>query len=241
PHDFRPENYRTHFLPSNGYRYHHIAKLNPKIIYASITGYGHTGPWADRPGYDLAVQGQSGIMSLTGDPNGSPYKTGTSLADITAGIYATLGILLALQSRHRTGRGQKVDVSLLDGQVSFLTYQAGIYFGTGKTPTRKGNQHPTIVPYETFKARDRYFNLAVGNDRLWQQFCDLLGRQDLKAQFPTNPQRVENHDELLPILQEVFAGKSADEWLAQFEKAGIPGGPIYSVAEVLEHPQVPAR
>ena len=132
-------------------------------------------------------------------------------------------------------------MSLLDGQVSFLTYQAGIYFGTGKTPTRNGNQHPTIVPYETFKARDRYFNLAVGNDRLWQQFCDLLGRQDLKAQFPTNPQRVENHDELLPILQEVFAGKSADEWLAQFEKAGIPCGPIYSVAEVLEHPQVRAR
>jgi len=237
------ENFRRGFLQSIGFGYEQVAKLNPQIVYASVTGYGHTGPWADRPGYDLAVQGQGGIMSLTGDPNGPPYKTGTSLADITAGIYATLGILLALQARQRTGRGQKVDVSLLDGQVSFLTYQAGIYFGTSKSPTRKGNQHPTIVPYETFKARDRYFNLAVGNDRLWQQFCDLIGRPDLKTheKFATNPQRVRHHDELFPILQKVFAEKSADEWLALFEKNGIPCGPIFSVAEVLEHPQVRAR
>ena len=237
------ENFRRDFLQRLGFGYAEVAKLNPKIIYASVTGYGHTGPWADRPGYDLAVQGQSGIMSLTGDPNGPPYKTGTSLADITAGIYATLGILLALHARARTGRGQKVDVSLLDGQVSFLTYQAGIYFGTGKTPTRKGNQHPTIAPYETFKARDRYFNLAVGNDRLWQQFCDLLGRQDLKThdKFATNPKRVENHDELFPVLQDIFSVRNADHWLALFEKAGIPCGPIYTVGEVLNHPQVQAR
>jgi crotonobetainyl-CoA:carnitine CoA-transferase CaiB-like acyl-CoA transferase len=237
------ENFRRDFLQSLGFGYAEVAKLNPKIIYASVTGYGHTGPWADRPGYDLAVQGQSGIMSLTGDPNGPPYKTGTSLADITAGVYATLGILLALHARARTGRGQKVDVSLLDGQVSFLTYQAGIYFGTGKTPTRKGNQHPTIAPYETFKARDRYFNLAVGNDRLWQQFCDLLGRQDLKThdKFATNPRRVENHDELFPVLQDIFSARNADHWLALFEKAGIPCGPIYTVGEVLNHPQVQAR
>jgi crotonobetainyl-CoA:carnitine CoA-transferase CaiB-like acyl-CoA transferase len=237
------ENFRRDFLPSIGFGYEEVARLNPKIIYVSITGYGHTGPWAERPGYDLAVQGQGGIMSLTGDPNGPPYKTGTSLADITAGIYATLGILLALQARQRTGQGQKVDVSLLDGQVSFLTYQAGIYFGTGKSPTRKGNQHPTIVPYETFKASDRYFNLAIGNDRLWQQFCDLLGRPDVKAheKFATNPKRVQNHDELYTVLEEVFAQKTADEWLALFEKNGLPCGPIFSVAEVLEHPQVRAR
>jgi crotonobetainyl-CoA:carnitine CoA-transferase CaiB-like acyl-CoA transferase len=237
------ENFRKDFLPSLGFGYEEVAKLNPKIIYASVTGYGHTGPWADRPGYDLAIQGQGGIMSLTGDPNGSPYKTGTSLADITAGIYATLGILLALQARQRTGNGQKVDVSLLDGQVSFLTYQAGIYFGTGKSPTRKGNQHPTIVPYETFKARDRYFNLAVGNDRLWGQFCDLLGRQDLKTRekFATNPKRVQNHEDLYPILQTIFAERTAEEWIGLFEKNGIPCGAIFSVGEVLEHPQVRAR
>jgi len=237
------ENFRKDFLTSIGFGYDEVAKLNPQIIYASVTGYGHTGPWAERPGYDLAIQGQSGIMSLTGDPNGSPYKTGTSLADITAGIYATLGILLALQARQRTGRGQKVDVSLLDGQVSFLTYQAGIYFGTGKSPSRKGNQHPTIVPYETFKASDRYFNLAVGNDRLWGQFCDLLGRPDLKTheKFATNPNRVQNHEDLYPILQKIFAAKTANEWLAFFEKNGIPCGPIFSVGEVLEHPQVRAR
>jgi crotonobetainyl-CoA:carnitine CoA-transferase CaiB-like acyl-CoA transferase len=237
------ENFRKDFLSSIGFGYDEVAKLNPKIIYASVTGYGHTGPWADRPGYDLAIQGQGGIMSLTGDPNGSPYKTGTSLADITAGIYATLGILLALQARQRTGKGQKVDVSLLDGQVSFLTYQAGIYFGTGKSPSRKGNQHPTIVPYETFKASDRYFNLAVGNDRLWGQFCDLLGRPDLKTheKFATNPRRVENHEDLYPILQKIFTEKTADEWLAFFEKNGIPCGAVFSVGEVLEHPQVRAR
>jgi crotonobetainyl-CoA:carnitine CoA-transferase CaiB-like acyl-CoA transferase len=237
------ENFRKDFLPSIGFGYEEVAKLNPKIIYASVTGYGHTGPWAERPGYDLAIQGQSGIMSLTGDLDGAPYKTGTSLADITAGIYATLGILLALQARQRTGKGQKVDVSLLDGQVSFLTYQAGIYFGTGKSPSRKGNQHPTIVPYETFKASDRYFNLAVGNDRLWGQFCDLLGQPDLKTheKFATNPKRVENHEHLYPVLQKIFAEKTADEWLAFFEKNGIPCGPIFSVGEVLEHPQVRAR
>jgi crotonobetainyl-CoA:carnitine CoA-transferase CaiB-like acyl-CoA transferase len=235
------ENFRRDFLPGIGFGYDEVSKLNPKIIYASITGYGHTGPWADRPGYDLAVQGQSGIMSLTGDPNGPPYKTGTSLADITAGIYAALGILLALYARDRTGQGQKVDVSLLDGQVSLLTYQAGIYFGTGKPPHRMGNQHPSIVPYETFKARDRYFNLAVGNDRLWVQFCDTIGRPDLKEKYPTNPERVNKRDELFPVLQKTFAAKEAGEWLALFEKAGIPCGPIYSVAEVLEHPQIKAR
>ncbi|HUJ09372.1 MAG TPA: CoA transferase [Verrucomicrobiae bacterium] len=241
--DVLVENFRRDFLQSIGFGYDEVARLNPKIIYASVTGYGHTGPWADRPGYDLAIQGQGGIMSLTGNPNGPPYKTGTSLADIAAGIYATLGILLALHARQRTGRGQKVDVSLLDGQVSFLTYQAGIYFGTGKSPTRKGNRHPTIVPYETFKARDRYFNLAVGNDRLWQQFCGLIARPDLKTheKFATNPQRVQNHDELFPILQEVFAEKGADEWLGLFEKNGIPCGAVLTVAEVLEHPQVRAR
>jgi crotonobetainyl-CoA:carnitine CoA-transferase CaiB-like acyl-CoA transferase len=237
------ENFRHDFLPGIGLDYEAVAKLNPKIVYASVTGFGHTGPYANRPGYDLVVQGMSGIMSLTGDANGSPYKTGTSLADITAGIYATLGIVLALYARQRTGRGQKVDVSLLDGQISLLTYQAGIYFGTGKSPNRKGNQHPTIVPYEAFKARDRYFNLAVGNDRLWLQFCDAIGHPELKMhpKFATNPQRVANHDALLPILQEVFAARDADQWIALFEKTGLPCGPVYSVAETLAHPQVQAR
>jgi crotonobetainyl-CoA:carnitine CoA-transferase CaiB-like acyl-CoA transferase len=235
------ENFRRDFLPGIGFGPEQVAALNPKIIYASVTGFGHTGPWAERPGYDLAVQGLSGIMSLTGDPNGPPYKTGTSLADITAGLYAALGIVLALYARQRTGLGQKVDVSLLDGQVSLLTYQAGIYFGTGKCPNRMGNQHPTICPYETFKARDRYFNLAIGNDRLWEQFCELIGRSDLREKYPTNPVRVEKRDELFALLQQIFATRDADEWLALLEKAGIPCGPIYSVAEVLEHPQIRAR
>ena len=237
------ENFRRDYLQSIGFGYDEVVKLNPKIIYASVTGYGHTGPWADRPGYDLAVQGQSGIMSLTGDPKGEPFKTGTSLADITAGIYATLGILLALQARHRTGKGQKVDVSLLDGQVSFLTYQAGIYFGTGKSPTRKGNQHPTIVPYETFKASDRWFNLAAGNDRLWQKVCDLLGQPDLKTneKFATNPKRVKTTTSCTRSWKKSSPEKPPKNGSTLLEKNGIPCGPIYSVSEVLEHPQVKAR
>ncbi len=237
------ENFRRDYLQSIGFDYETVHKLNPKLIYCSITGYGHTGPMADSPGYDLAVQGMSGLMNLTGDPNGPPFKLGTSIADILAGIYATQGILLALIARHRMGKGQKVDISLLDGQVSLLTYQAGIYFLTGKSPTRKGNQHPTICPYETFATQDRYINIACGNDKLWIQFCNLLDLKDIvnHPKFATNPKRVENHDELFNILQPILKQKTADEWLALFDKNGIPAGPILNVDEILNHPQIQAR
>lgn len=237
------ENFRRDYLQSIGFDYETVHKLNPKLIYCSITGYGHTGPMADSPGYDLAVQGMSGLMNLTGDPNGPPFKLGTSIADILAGIYATQGILLALIARHRMGKGQKVDISLLDGQVSLLTYQAGIYFLTGKSPTRKGNQHPTICPYETFATQDRYINIACGNDKLWIQFCNLLDLKDIvnHPKFATNPKRVENHDELFNILQPILKQKTADEWLALFDKNGIPAGPILNVDEILDHPQIQAR
>lgn len=237
------ENFRRDYFQSLGFDYQTVHQLNPKLIYCSITGYGHTGPMADSPGYDLAVQGMSGLMSLTGDSNGPPFKMGTSIADILAGIYATQGILLALVARHRTGKGQKVDISLLDGQVSLLTYQAGIYFLTDKSPTRKGNQHPTICPYETFATKDRYINIACGNDKLWIQFCNLFDLKDLvnNPKFATNPKRVENHDELFAILQPILKQKTSDEWLKLFDQNGIPAGPILNVEEILNHPQIKAR
>ena len=237
------ENFRPGTLSKLGMDYESVSGRNPGIIYASISGYGHSGPLQNKPGYDLAIQGMSGIMSITGDPDGAPFKVGTSVADIVAGIYAAQGILLALLSRGTTGKGQKVDISMLDCQMSLLTYQAGIYFMTGKGPRRKGNQHPTISPYETFKAADKYINIAIGNDKLWNAFCYLLGLEHIadKPEFRTNPDRVKNRDRLFPLIQREIEKRTAAEWLELFDGNGIPGAPILNVEEILEHPQAKAR
>ena len=237
--DVLVENFRPGSLKRMGLDYHTVKKLNPRVVYASISGFGHTGPLRAKPGYDLALQGLGGIMSLTGDPEGSPYKVGVSQADLVAGLYAVQGILLALYAREKTGRGQMVDVGMLDSQISLLTFQAGIYFMTGISPKRKGNQHPTICPYETFKAKDRYLNIAVGNDKLWGKFCELLGLEELRdhPDYATNPVRVKNRDRLFPIIQEVISGKESAHWMNLFEDNGIPAGPILSVEETLNHPQ----
>lgn len=241
--DVLVENFRPGTLGKLGFDYDSAAKLNPRLVYASISGFGQTGPWAAKPGYDLALQGLGGIMSLTGDPAGPPSKVGVSQADLVAGLYAVQGILLALYARERTGRGQRVDVAMLDGQLSLLTYQAGIFFMTGTPPGRIGNRHPTICPYETFKASDRYINIAVGNDKLWKTFCGLLELGALcdHPDYATNPARVEHRDSLFPIIQEVIQERDSAHWLAVFEKHGIPSGPILSVREALAHPQTAAR
>lgn len=237
------ENFRPGALDKFGLDADSVLELNPKLIYCSVSGFGQTGPWSRKPGYDLAVQGMGGIMSLTGDPSGMPTKVGTSIADIVSGMYAAQGILLALFARERTGRGQKVDVSMLDGQISLLTYQAGIYFMERVSPQRKGNQHPTICPYETFRASDGYINLAIGNDKLWQKFCDLLQKPELLAddRFKSNPDRVGHRDELFKILSDVFVGDTVANWIEKLEGAGIPAGPIYNVGEVLTLDQTEAR
>ncbi|OIO32243.1 MAG: hypothetical protein AUJ18_05050 [Candidatus Hydrogenedentes bacterium CG1_02_42_14] len=237
------ENFRPGTLDKFGLDADSALKMNPRLIYCSVSGFGQTGPWSRKPGYDLAIQGMGGIMSLTGEPDGPPTKVGTSIADIISGIYAAQGILLALVARNKTGRGQKIDISMLDGQISLLTYQAGIYFAEGKSPMRKGNQHPTICPYETFKTKDGYLNLAVGNDKLWLSFCELINRPDLKSdeRFTTNPKRVACRNILFPILSEIFSTRSTAEWITLLEKAGIPAGPIFTVEEVLEHEQTKAR
>lgn len=237
------ENFRPGSLKKMGLDYAALHAEFPRLIYVSISGFGATGPDALRPGYDLAVQGLSGMMSITGDPNGPPTKVGTSIADLVAGLYAAQGALLALYAREKTGVGQFVDVSMLEGQISLLTFQGQKYLSTGVAPGRMGNQHPSICPYETFAAGDGYFNIAVGNDRLWLSFCGAIRRPDLASdvRFKTNPDRVRNHDALHPILSDLLRQKPAAEWIALFERAGVPAAPILNVDQVFAHPQVLAR
>jgi crotonobetainyl-CoA:carnitine CoA-transferase CaiB-like acyl-CoA transferase len=237
------ENFRTGTMERLGLGYRALSRLNPKLVYCSISGFGESGPEAHRAGYDLIVQGESGIMDLTGFADGPPVKVGNSIADLVAGLSAAHGVTLALLARTRTRRGQKVEIAMLDVMASLLTYQAGIYFGTGQRPTRKGNQHPSIVPYEVFRASDAYVTLGVANNSLWQQCCRALERPELATdrRFDTEARRVENRAELVPLINEILAARSADEWLKRLEAAGVPAGRIRSVAEVCESEHLKAR
>ena len=237
------ENFRPGLMESFGYGYEATREINPRIIYCSISGYGGTGPDAALPGYDLIIQGEGGIASLTGDPDGPPFKVGTSQADIVTGMMACQGILLALIARDRTGHGQKVDIGMLDCQVALLTYQAGIYFATGDSPTRIGNRHPSIVPYETFECRDGYLNVACGNESIWRRFCGAAGLEELAedSRFQTNADRVKHADELRAVLDPAIAERTTAEWIGVLRSAGVPAGRIASVRDVCEHPQVMAR
>jgi crotonobetainyl-CoA:carnitine CoA-transferase CaiB-like acyl-CoA transferase len=234
--DVLVENFRPGTMDRLGLGYRALARRNRRLIYCSISGFGESGPEAHRPGYDLIVQGESGIMDLTGFPDGPPVKVGTSIADLVAGMAAAHGITLALLARTRTGRGQKVEIAMLDVMASLLTYQAGIYFGTGQRPTRRGNEHPSIVPYEVFRAADGYLTLGVANNALWRQCCAALGRPELAEdpRFETEAKRVEHRRELVPILNDLFAAGTVAEWLKRLDAAGVPAGRIKSVAEVCE-------
>ena len=241
--DIVVENFRPGQMASFGFEYESAQALNPRLIYCSISGYGHSGPDARLPGYDLIIQGEGGITSLTGDPDGPPFKVGTSQADIVAGMMAFQGISMALLSRMKTGRGQKVDIGMLDCQVALLTYQAGIYFATGKSPTRAGNRHPTIAPYESFLCEDGYLNLACGNDSLWRRFCEAAGLDDLAADesLAKNADRVRSSDRLRERLQPVMKSKTTQEWIDTLRPHGIPCGRIHTVKDVCDHPQVLER
>ncbi|MFH1639657.1 MAG: CoA transferase [Chloroflexota bacterium] len=237
------ENFRNGVMGRLGFGYDEIKKINPRAIHCAISGFGRTGPDADRPGYDVMVQAEGGVMSLTGEPDGLPMKVGVSEADITAGLLALNGILLALIARGKSGRGQFVDIGMLDGQVAILTYQAGIYFATGESPPRLGSKHPTIAPYEPVLTKDGYIILAVGNDSLWQRFCKLVKREGLitDERFATNAQRVSNHDVLLKIVEEIMQAHGKKEWLELLKENGVPCGDIRSVKEVCTYPHVLAR
>jgi len=238
--DILVENFRVGTMERWGLGYERLRAVNPRLIYCAISGYGQTGPYKDRPGYDFIAQAEGGIMSITGEPDGPPMKVGVAIVDITAGLYAGMAILAALYERERSGQGQFIDVALLDSQVAWLANVASNYLVSGQPPKRYGNAHPNIVPYETFKCRDRWIAVGIGADRQWQRFCQLAGREDLASdpRFATNPARVEHRDVLIPILQELFATRTADEWLALMQAEGIPCGPINTLDKVFSDPQV---
>jgi len=237
------ENFRPGTMEKLGFGYRALAKVNPRLVYCSISGFGESGPEAHRAGYDLIVQAESGLMDITGFADGPPVKVGTSIADLVAGMSAAHGVTLALLARARTRRGQKVEIAMLDAMAALLTYQAGIYFATGQRPTRRGNAHPSIVPYEVFKAADAYLTLGVANNSLWTKCCAALDRPDLArdGRFDTEAKRVQNRDTLIPLLNEILGARAVEEWLKRFEAAGIPAGRIKTVAEVCESEHLKAR
>lgn len=237
------ENYRPGVMDGFGLGYDVLKKINPRLIYAACSGFGQTGPYRHRPAYDVIVQGMGGIMSITGQEGGEPTRVGASIGDITAGLFTAIGIMLALHYRDVTGEGQMVDVGMLDCQVAILENAIARYYASGQAPAPIGNRHPSITPFEAFKARDGYVIIAVGNDRLWQEFCQLIGRPELvnDPRFITNPKRTENQKALKAILDTVFPQKTVDEWLAELDKAGIPCGPINTVDRVVKDPQIQER
>lgn len=237
------DNFRPGTLDKWGLSYEKLQELNPRLIQCSITGFGRTGPDADRPGYDLIIQGESGVMDITGDPKGPPTKVGTSIADLVTGLYASQSVLAALMRRERTGTGGKVDVSMLDAMASLLTFNAGMYFATGESPVRRGNVHPTISPYETFEASDGWINVGVANDKFWVLFCGVIDRKDLEAdpRFEAAPKRAANRAMLVEILAPIFAGRTRAQWLEALRGAGIPAGSIKQASEVCEAPQLVER
>lgn len=241
--DVLVENFRPGTLTKLGFGWEAMRERYPRLVYCSVSGYGQTGPRAADPGFDLIAQGEGGLMSITGQPEGPPTKVGTSQADLIAGLLATQGILLALLARPRTGRGQLVDVALLDGQISLLSYHASAWLNAGAEPRPLGNCHPTITPYETFAARDGSVNVGVGTDAMWQKLCGVLGAPSLLADesLATNAGRIAQRGTLTPRLASILATRSVDEWIARLRSAGIPAGRVQTVPEALADPQVLAR
>ncbi|MFG1200877.1 CaiB/BaiF CoA-transferase family protein [Xanthobacter aminoxidans] len=237
------ENFKVGGLKKYGLDYESLKKENPRLIYCSVTGFGQDGPYAPRAGYDFLVQGMGGIMDLTGAPDGEPQKVGVAFADIFTGLYATVGILAALRRRDETGTGGHVDMALLDTQVGVLANQAMNYLTSGKAPKRMGNAHPNIVPYQVFPCADGYFIAAVGNDGQFARFCAVLGAPELAqaADYATNPARVANRAVLVPKLTALTMAFARDDLLAALEAKGVPAGPINTVSQVFEDPQVKAR
>ena len=237
------QNFRPGAMARLGLDYDAVAARHPRLIYCSISGFGDSGPDAVRPGYDLVVQGESGLMDLTGEADGPPTRIGTSIADLTAGVMAAQGITLALYARQTTGRGQHVKIAMLDAVAALLTYNAGNYFATGESPTRRGNDHPSVVPYQTLRAKDGWMNLAVANDSLWVRYCDAIERPDLRddPRFATAPERVNHRDTLVPIIVALTAARTVQQWVDLLGAAGVPCGRIRNVAEVCTNPQLTER
>jgi len=241
--DILIENFKVGGLAKYGLDYASLSKVNPRLIYCSVTGFGQDGPYAHRAGYDFMIQGMGGIMDLTGNPDGEPQKVGVAFADIFTGLYGVIGILAALRRRDATGSGEHVDMALLDAQVGVLANQSLNYFVSGKAPKRMGNAHPNIVPYQVFPVADGHIIIAVGNDRQFGRLCEVLKRVDLAVEpaYATNQDRVAARDTLAPILCEETSRHTREALLSALEEAGVPAGPINSVADVFEDEQIRHR
>jgi crotonobetainyl-CoA:carnitine CoA-transferase CaiB-like acyl-CoA transferase len=245
--DILLENYKVGALARHGLGWEELSRVNPRLVYCSITGFGQTGPYRNRPGYDFLVQAMGGLMSITGEPDGAPgggpVKVGVAVADVLTGMYAATAVLAALAHRERSGRGQHVDLALLDVQIAMLANQAESFFATGRPPPRLGNAHPSIVPYQAFSARDGHLVVAVGNDVQFARFCEVVELPALARdpRFATNAARVEHREALVAALAPPLARRDTAEWIAALEVAGVPCGPINDLAQVFDDPQVRHR
>ena len=241
--DVLVENFRPGTMEKLGLDYDTLKTEHPSLIYAACSGFGQTGPYAQQGAYDMIIQGMGGIISITGEPEGPPVRVGTSISDITAALFTTIGILSALHHRNQTGKGQFVDVAMLDSLVAVLENAVVRYFATGEAPKPLGARHPAITPFEAFASADGHVIIALGNDTLWAKFCVHVNRPDLTLdkRFRTNADRTENHAELFPILSEIMAQRTTDAWIEALGKIGVPCGPINAMDKVVSHPQVQAR
>jgi len=241
------ENYKVGGLAKYGLGYNDVRRINPRIVYCSITGFGQTGPHAHRPGYDFIFQGIGGLMSITGErddlPGGGPQKVGVAVTDVLTGMYAALAVTAAVAHRERTGKGQYIDMALLDTIVAFGANQIFNYFVSGKVPARYGNAHANLVPYEVFPTADGHIILAAGNDGQWESFCKAAGKPELAAdaRFRTNPDRIRNRKELIPLIRDIMKERERKDWIERLDAAGVPCGPINDYREVFDDPQVRHR
>ena len=241
--DILVESFRPGTLARYNLDYPSLRRVNKALVYCSISGFGQTGPYRDRPGYDITAFAMSGIMSTTGEEGRPPIRVSVPVADIAAGHYASTAILACLSRRLVTGRGEYIDIALYDSIVSWLTYLASYYFATGRQPPRMGSAHPSIVPYQAFNCKDRELIVAVGNDVQWQALCQALGLEKLAnlKEFSTNPERVRNRQALIPILSRRFKSRNSSYWNRLFNKSGVPATPILSIADVIKNPQTRHR
>ncbi len=237
------DNFRPGVMKALGLDYETLALRNPRIITCSISGFGSSGPLRDFPGFDQIAQGMSGLMSVTGTAESGPTRVGIAICDLLGGIFSAQGILLALEARHRDGRGQRVETSLLESIVSILTWSAGIYFETGVTPAPAGNHHPLSSPHGVFQASDRPFNIACGNEAMWKKFVVVIGRPELAddERFRSSGRRVKNRTALTEEINRALAPHSAEQWIEILNREGIPSGPIFTIEEMFKHPQTAAR
>ena len=241
--DILVENFKPGTLKKWGYGWEEVNKKYPKLIYASASGFGQTGPLKELPAYDMVVQGMGGLMSVTGQPNSEPTRVGTSIGDITAGLFTAIGINAALYDRQKTGKGMFIDVSMLDCQIAILENAIARYLSKNEIPEPMGSRHPSIAPFEAFKTKDSYIIIAAGNDKLFEKLCNILDVSKIftHEKFSTNSARAKNMDELKIIFENKLSAKSTKEWVYQMEKERIPCGPIYNIKEAVENPQVEAR